>query len=136
RLCEPTRPSALLRFLFSAAFQAINQVAEPVRNALVHDFVVHGSELLTEAGLHVSAQLRRFRIEPLATGGRGFHRILLSHGLSFVHFSPQQIRGPGRAPAAPLVLSKTRDLADGSPGTELFCDIGVGALQTERNMRA
>jgi DNA-directed RNA polymerase specialized sigma24 family protein len=86
--------------------------------------------------LHVAAELSRLRVESLAASCRGFHRILLSHGLPFVHCSPKQIRGPGRAPVAPLVLNKTHDLADGSLGTELFCGNGVGALQADRNVGA
>ena len=123
-----------MRVLFAAAFKAINQVAKPVRYALVYDIVVHGSQLLAEPGLHVSPEFSRFRVEPLVTSCRGFHRILLSHGLPFVHCSPQQIRGPGRAPVAPLVVNKTHYVADGSLGTELFCGTGVGALQADRNV--
>ena len=54
---DRTRPWALLRVLFSAAFEAIDQVAKPIRYALVYDIVVHGSQLLAEPGLHVPAEL-------------------------------------------------------------------------------
>src|SRR5262245_52428312 len=89
RLCGPTRPWALLRVLFSARIEAIDQVAEPVGNSLVHDLVIHCAQLLTQTRLHVSTQLRRFRIDFFATRRRLFHLILLSHGLSFFHCSPQ-----------------------------------------------
>src|SRR5262249_3784893 len=47
------------------------------------------------------------------------HRILLSHGFSFVHCSPQ-IPRPGRRRFSPLVLSKTLGVADGSSQNGTF----------------
>ena len=95
-----------MRVLFSAAFQSINQFTKPVRDSLVHDFVVHGPKLLAETSLHVSAQFGRFRAGLLAPGGGGFHLILLSHGLSFVHCSTPTSRGLGQGPVAPLFCAK------------------------------
>src|SRR5262249_39723843 len=105
RLCEPTRPSALLRVLFSAGIKAIDQVAKPVWNALVHDFVVHGAQLLAQTGLYISAEFGRF-IDPFVACRRRFHPILLSHGLSFVHCFTPQVPRPGRAPVPPWFCAK------------------------------
>src|SRR5262245_65779113 len=101
RLCGPTRPWALLRVLFSARIEAIDQIAEPVRNSLVHDLVIHSAQLLAQTRLHVSTQLRGFRIDFFAMRRRRFQRILLSHGLSFVPCSLQLLR-PRAGAGVPL----------------------------------
>src|SRR5262249_8180581 len=135
-LCGPTRQLALLPVPFAIAIEATDKLAEPVRNALVHYFVVHGPQLLPEAGLHISTQFRRFRVELFAPSRRSFHRILLSQGLSFVHCLTPNSEALGRAPVAPSVCVKTRDLAYGSLRKELFCDAGVGALQADGSAAA
>src|SRR5262245_58931083 len=131
RLCGPTRPWALLRVLFSARVEAVDQVGKSVRHALVYDLVVHGAQLLSETGLHVSAQLGRFSIDLFCSRRRRFHRILLSHGFSFVHCSPQ-IAEAGRPPVSPWFFAKPPTWPMVPPGTELFYGTGVGALQAYR----
>ena len=63
-------------------------------------FVVHGPQLLPEPSLHIAAEFRRLRIGLFVPGSRGFHWILLSHGLSFVHNSTptSEARGGHRLP--------------------------------------
>src|SRR6185437_479462 len=89
RLCGLTRPLPLVPVLAAVVVETIEKVVETVRNALVQDLVVHGAQLLPETGLDVAAQFCRLGSGLLAGGG-GFHRVLLSHGLTLVHWlSPQ-----------------------------------------------
>jgi len=119
-----------LRVLFSAAIKAINQVVEPIRHTLAHDIVVHGTQLLAEARLDVASKLGRLCIDFFAPGRCRFHRILLSHGLAFIHCSTPT--SEARAGAGyPLGPEQTSEVADGSPGTELFCGGRVEALQVD-----
>ena len=92
--------------LLLIAVEAIDKFAKPVRHTLVDDVVIHCAELLTEPGLHVPTELRRFRIGLFVASGRGFHLILLSHGLAFVHWSTPNFRPHVRARLPPWFVSK------------------------------
>src|SRR6185437_16528420 len=51
------RPLPSARILASVCVQPVKQLTEPVRYTLVHHIVVHGAQLLAEAGLNVAAEL-------------------------------------------------------------------------------
>src|SRR6476619_3374095 len=77
RLCGLTRPLPSVLVLASISIQPVKQIAEPVRNALVHHIVVHGAQLLSETSLYVTAQLALLGVGVLVAGGCAFHRFLL-----------------------------------------------------------
>jgi hypothetical protein len=87
-------------------------------------------QLLAEARLYIAPKLGRLRVNLFVPGRRCFHRILLSHGLAFVHRSTPTSEARAGAGCS-LGSEQTSELADGSPGTELFCGGRVDALRVD-----